>query len=468
MLNHLFATNQFDAVVKAAENHRKHFGPDEWEVNYNCARALSFLKQDAEAEKMFHEANRTAKKTWDKEQTAYAQAVFYIQNNKMAAALREIDAFLANTTPRAKHALFYFLKATIHLNGKHPQYEIALAQLDKGLDLNPHFERALKLKALVLEQQDKKPELIAVLRQIIEVDPQPALSKRLVSLLFEEGQLDQAYATLSGLQEKTADHFYDLALISWRLKQNDKALSHVDQAIKLNAEFARARLLRLEILLTSDRKIEALNHLKTWITTGKDAKAFSILSMLAGSNTIAARDAIDLLESLQSQTTIQKEVHSFLGDLHAMTGNYRAAEKSYRYFLRALGKTDKPMGLKAMYNLGFVQWKQGNIKEALAEVTKAHSVDQKNALITNFLAFLYTQQGDRNKVKKAKELLQHAQNMDAGEDHIPHLPSLLAAQEQAYKLSPFWANLDAAKINTPAPALDSHATMTMRDPDLSI
>lgn len=145
-----------------------------------------------------------------------------------------------------------------------------------------------------------------------------------------------------------------------------------------------------------------------------------------------------------------------------MTGDYKSAEKSYKYFLRTLGKNDRAMGLKAMYNLGFLHWKQGNIKQAVAEISKAHSIDQKNALITNFLAFLYTQQEDRKKVSRAQELLQHAKNMQAGEeDHIPELSSLLTAQANAYKLSPFWSSLDAKRLQLKAPALDSQITVTM-------
>ena len=469
MLTHLFSTNQFEQVAAIAEKHRERFGKDNWEINFTAARALSSLKRNDEAEKMFLEASRCAKQTWDKEQATYALAVFYIQNQKHSDALKEIDVFLANTPPRAKHALFYFLKATIHLNTKQPQFETALAQLEKGLELNPHFERALKLKALVLEQQDKKPELILVLRKIIEIEPDAALTKRLVSLLFETGQLDQAYKTLAELHEKTADHFYDLGLIQWKLKRYDRALAHVDQAIKLNPEFARARLLRLEILLNADRKTEALNHLKHWITHGKDLKAFSILSMLTSNNTLAASDAIGLLQSLQGTSRAQKEVNSFLGDLYAMTGDYKAAERSYKYFLRSLSKDDRAMGLKAMYNLGFLHWKQGNIKQAVAEISKAHSIDQKNALITNFLAFLYTQQEDRKKVTRAKELLQNAKDMKIDEeDHIPELSSLLTAQANAYKLSPFWSSLDETKLHIKAPPLDSHITMTMKSQNLEI
>lgn len=469
MLNHLLTTNQFEETAKAAEHYRAKYGKDDWEVNLCAARALSALKETDRAQEMFIEASRSAKKTWDKEQTTYAQAVFYIQNQKLAEALQKIDSFLAETTPRGKHALFYFLKATIHLNGQHPQFETALTQLNKSLELNPHFERSLKLKALVLEQQDKKSELIPVLRQIIAIEPQAALSKRLVSLLFELGRLNEAYEALADLHDKTADHFYDLALISWKLKNHTQALGHVNKAIEINKEFARARLLKLEILLTSDRKLEALSHLKNWIVVEKDTKAFSILSMLTGSQTITPRDSIGLLESIAATSSAsQKEVHSFLGDLHAMTGNFKAAEMSYRKFLRALSKDDKAMGLKAMYNLGFVQWKQHNLKAALAEVSRAHSIDPKNALITNFLAFLYIQQGDKLKVKKARELLETAQHMEAGEEPIPQLSSLLAAQESAYKLSPFWSNLDAAKITIEQPPLDSKTTLTAHTPEFSI
>ncbi len=303
------------------------------------------------------------------------------------------------------------------------------------------------------------------------------MDNKTITQLFEASRKLQA-AKEAEIEEKSADHFYDMALISWKMKRHDQALTHVEQAIKLNTEFSRARLLKLEILLTSDRKTEALNHLKGWIVKNKDAKTFSILSMLTGSSTVSPQEAIALLESITNQPSIQKEIHSFLGDLHALTGNYKAAEKSYRYFLRALGKSDRPMGLKAMYNLGFVQWKQGNVKEALTEIGRAHSLDQKHPLITSFLAFLYTQQEDKHKVRKAKELLELARNIEQNPDQTPselcmagktsNLSSILAAQADAYKLSPFWLNLETSGIQPEVPKLDSHVTMTAQNTGLCI
>lgn len=462
VVSYLLTTNQFQEAADAAERYRKHYGHQDWDVNLSAARALSALKKDDLAEKMFAEASKTAQRSWAQEQTAYAQAVFYIQNNKFAHALTQIDQFLEKNTPRSKHALFYFLKATIHLNGLYPNHEAALAELNKGLDLNPQFDRALKLKALVLEQQNKKDELVPVLKRIIEMDPQAALSKRLVSLLFELGRLDEAYVTLAQLQETTADFQYDLALLSWKLKQNHRALNHINEAIKLKSEFARARLLKLEILFTSDQKAEALNHLRNWIKSDKDSKTFSLLGMLINNKIIAPQDAINVLESLHDATHHRKEVLSFLGDLYTISENYKLAEKSYKTFIKHLAKSDKQLGAKALYNLGFVAWKQGNIKEALAEVSKAHSIAPNNPLITNVLAFLYTQQEDKQKRQRAKDLFQMAQTHQEPLAPQTHLTSLLSAQARAYTFSPFWSHLDEVATTPEQPKLDFISTTTIK------
>ncbi len=463
LVNYLLSDNQFEQAASAAKRYRAMYGNTDWDVCLAEARALCALKRDDEAEKMFFEARSAANRAWAHEQIAYAQAVFYIQNNKFSDALTQIDHFLNNNTPRAKHALFYFLKATIHLNGTYPEYDTALAQLDKGLELNPNFDRALKLKALVLEQQNKKPELIAVLKRIIELDPQPQLSKRLVSLYFELGKLQDAYNLLAKLAENTSDAQYDLALLSWKLKNNTQALAHINQAIKLNNDFARARLLKLEILLSSEQKVEALNTMKGWLQTDKEAKSFTMLGMLLASNTISSTDALGILESIQHNTHHHKEVFSFMGDLYTVCNNYKAAEISYKKFIKHLAKKDRHLGVKALYNLGFISWKQGNIKQALAEVTKAHELAPKNAQIANVLAFLYNQQEDKQKIQKAKDLLTLAATHATDTQLATPLTQLLSQQARIYTFSPFWSHFEAfSKQQETISGLDTTTTTTVQ------
>lgn len=463
LVNYLLSNNQFEQAASAAERYRKMYGSGDWDVNLAFARALCALKKNDDAEKMFFEARSAAQRAWAREQIAYAQAVFYIQNNKLTQALTEIDHFLENNTPRSKHALFYFLKGTILLNNMYPDFEGALAQLDKGLELNPNFDRALKLKALVLEQQNKKPELVAVLKRVIELDPQPQLAKKLVSLYFELGQLDQAYNVLSELKETTPDSYYDLALLSWKLKNNTQALSHINQAIKLNTDFARARLLKLEILLSSDQKVEAMSTMKQWLTSDKEPKAYSMLGMLLATNTISPTDTIALLEEVAKNTKHHKETFSFLGDLYTVSENFKSAEISYKQFIKHLTKKDKHLGVKALYNLGFVSWRQGNVKQALADVSRAHELAPKNPQIANILAFLYTQQPDKQKVAKAKELLSLASTHAQATEVTAPLTQLLSEQSNMYTFSPFWSHFEALKRPAPEPTPDTSMTTNAQD-----
>jgi tetratricopeptide (TPR) repeat protein len=461
LVNYLFSTDQFEAASTAANNYRLIYGADEWAVNFAAARSLSAQQKNDLAESMFEEAQRTAKKTWAQEQTTYAQAIFYIQTKKPHLALAQVDRFLENNPPRAKHAPFYILKATVHLNSTHPNLEQALSQLNKGLELNPHLERGLKLKALVLEQQNKKFELVEVLQKLTEIEPQQALFKKLVSLFFELEKFQEAYAILSKIPEQTADHLFDLALLSWKLKETDRALVHINEAIKVNPEFSRARLLKLEMFLSSNRKTEALNHLKDWIIVDHNAKVFSVLATLTSANIVSPKEALTILTPLQKNRLMQKEIHSFVGDLHVLTENYKAAEHSYRNFIKSLSKADKNLGIKAFYNLGFIQWKQENIKGALGEISKAHSIAPKNSLISSVLAFLYTQQEDKTKMKFAKKLLRSTQENPHGDNHA-HLNSLMTAQENAYRFSPFWSHFDKI-MNKQQNTLFEHSITTTQN-----
>ena len=469
LVNYLLTNNQFEQAANAATRYRAMYGTTDWDVNLAAARALCALKRNDEAETMFFEARSAAHRAWAQEQIAYAQAVFYIQNNKFTQALTQIDYFLDNNTPRSKHALFYFLKATIHLNNLYPDFDSAVAQLDKGLDLNPNFDRALKLKALVLEQQNKKPELVAVLKRVLEFDPQPSLAKKLVSLHFELGQISEAYNVLATLQEKTSDYHYDLALLSWKLKNNTQALTHINKAIQLNADFARARLLKLEILLSSEQKIEAMSTMKHWLTTDKEPKSYTMLGMLLASNAISLTDTIALLEDVARTTKHHKETFSFLGDLYTVSNNYKSAELAYKQFIKHLAKKDKHLGVKALYNLGFVSWRQGNVKQALADVSKAHDLAPKNPHIANILAFLYNQQPDKQKAQKARELLSLASaHRQEGDMTVP-LAQLLSEQARVYTFSPFWSHFEAFQKPVETLPLDTTITTTAQheEKDLS-
>ncbi|MCK4499463.1 tetratricopeptide repeat protein, partial [Candidatus Babeliales bacterium] len=101
---------------------------------------------------------------------------------------------------------------------------------------------------------------------------------------------------------------------------------------------------------------------------------------------------IDTLETLNKQHPQSQIIVSALADLNLAEGNDKHALKAYKK-LATLIKNGSTLQAKTLHQIGFAQYRLGNIKEAIDSLKKAleHNPDFNAA--NNMLAYLYAQEG---------------------------------------------------------------------------
>lgn len=144
-------------------------------------------------------------------------------------------------TPRQRSEAFLLLS---QIAQSQKDYANALSYVDQA-DAPEDAIRAGSRKALILAEQGKLPEARAALEAIPEDQAEDARTKvsLIVSLLRENGQVQQAYDVLSDAVQrypKDAELLYDKALLADRLGQYDVMERDLRQVIALNPQYHHA------------------------------------------------------------------------------------------------------------------------------------------------------------------------------------------------------------------------------------
>jgi tetratricopeptide (TPR) repeat protein len=405
IVQHLIGVGRYDDAIANSQVYLDRYGSN-WEVHIARALAFDAVGKPDHVERELDAARGATDDAMAHERIVYSRAVFFSQQHRYAQAVKELDEFFAKNNIRAKHAPLYLLKGTICLQQQPSDSKMALQALDEALALCPTFERPLRLKAIVYEQMGDKQALAQTLRRLIALDKhvQPPLVKRLVSLLFELEQWDDAYGYLKELDEKSSNHYFDLALLSWKMQNGPRALEHLEKAICQDSSSVRAQLLKLEILMADNKRREALNQFRSWLQTDKTKRAFAALATCTD-RMFPRKEVIGLLISLRGCKGIEREIVSLLGDLYTLDKQYRHAEKCYNRFVKLSDTSSRAHRVKALYNLGYLSWCQKDLERACGYLDKARALDPENSAILTMLASLYAKRPGKRSARAAQAML---------------------------------------------------------------
>lgn len=417
--------------------------------------AQSYLNtdQDTKAETLFESL---ATDYPDNEQVAYFSCLSKLKRNDLDAAMVSIDTALSNFALRSRHFLFYLLKSKILVQQN--KLQEALTVIEKSIEQFPRFDRAHLFKAVLLEQMGSINEAIQGYKKFLDiVGHDEAVEKQLVQLLFSQNHYGEAlkYLKRANNSKTTPECCCDIGVIEFKGGNYHKALEHFNEALKLNAAFTKARILKIETLLQLKKTGDALQTTYEWLTKEPTNKTALHTFMLLRKAGVQPHALIKKLTALQA-TTKSLTLSACLADLYMETHKTKLAEDCYNSMLK---QTNDPTTLsKILFHLGYVYFitKRNEMTEKTLKKALKHTPSYPSAY--NLLAYYYAENNQIKNLPEALALIDQALAMVPNcyyyLDTKGYIMYKLGNNEQALELFK-----QAERINPQDPVIKNHISL---------
>lgn len=364
----------------------------DWETILMGARAYEMIGMLTKAEKLFDKAMEDHA---DKDQVVYHRVMHSIKRGHVDQAKKLIDKFLSSSNPKARHSIFYQLKAAISMQSDEPNLDEAFAAINESLKLNPRSEKGLRMKLLIFEQLKKnkkhvnQDDLIKTYKAACSVTEDKALKKALIDRLFKAGHFKKAYEELLNLEEETAEHFFDLALLSFKFGNLDESLEHAHKALSKDKNFIKAQMLKLEILSEQKSPKTEKFALEWFKNKGNKSVARKALLHIIKIG-IASPEVLKTLEKDLQENKNNLEAMACLADAYMLTTNYEKALVVYEKLQRSLPPDFSNILLKAnlVYSTAAAAYLSGRIDVSKSKLKNYQRIGRVVPEAFNLMAIL--------------------------------------------------------------------------------
>lgn len=401
-VRHLFETGALEELIKLPLFGAKEREKVDWETLLCGARAMDMVGQSKRADELFAYLTKVA---GDKDQVAYFDVVRMLKRGDRDKAIERSEAFLKGTTLKARHAMFYQLEAAAYLQGSSIDLNKAMEKIDKSLELNPGSEKGWQTKVVLHEKLGQVDEAIKALKSLVGLVDDVGLRKTLVERLFRQGKFADAIVELEKVAEETPEHYFDLALLSWKGGDWKKALGKLGESLALNPRFRKSRMLKLEILIAKNERAQVSDLFREWLVADpENAEVVGTLLGLTGYG-FSLTDLTSVLDGILQERPVDKLVLSVAGDVAAGARDYRKAVDWYNRLLKLVGG-DRAIAARTMYRIGFCLNALGESDRAIKMAEQAIVQDAELAEAYNLLASIYAE--TQNLLEKALEFANKA------------------------------------------------------------
>lgn len=401
----LFESGKFFELVKMPFFSKIEESKD-WETILMGARTYEMVGMLTKAEKLF---DRAMENHADKEQVVYHRIMNSLKNGKSAKAEKIIDNFLKSSTPKARHSIFYQLKAAINLQSQNPDLEVALSAINNSLALNPRSEKALRIKLLILEQTRKNKkmidfsDLIQTYKLACSVTEDKNLKKALINRLFKLGRYSEAFEELKEISEKTEESYFDLALLAFKSGNLKSALSYAQKAISVNKASVKAKLLKLEVLIEQKSDL-AEKFVLSWFAERKNrtAERKAVLHLIKNGD--YTDKLIYALENDLENNSDDVEAIACMADAYLMIKNYERAFELYtelNSLLDSSNLSNLQIKAKVVYSQALSAFLSGRKDQALRMLETCINLGRVYPEIYNLMAAIQLHENDKKKLNLA-------------------------------------------------------------------
>jgi len=346
-----------------------------------------------------------------------ALAVFYAKTRQPEKAVTELES-LESSRPKDRWIKVALAETLLSL-GRVKDAAIPTQEL---LSADANDPSGLVLNGRILTSEHKYPEARAILEKAIQGGPNSAdayfylgvaqsamgmSTEAKVSLEQARKLSPGAAAPEAALAELDASHghYYEAENLANAHPNDPRA-----ELLGAEAELAKGNLQKAEQMAQAslDRQpanLSALNVLTdVYLREGKAPQALSRLSSLVSEHPRNARLQLLLAKTYYQQKDIAKaeasvrqaisldpempDAHSLLGNIDSANGLKDEAAKEFKAEIVTMpSNTPSYLLLASLYS------EQGNWKEEISTLEKAHTMDPSSPYVANNLAFLYMEHG---------------------------------------------------------------------------
>lgn len=448
----LFESGKFFELIKMPFFSKIEESKD-WETILMGARTYEMVGMLTKAEKLFDKAMENHA---DKEQVVYHRIMNAIKASNTTKAEKIIDQFLKTSTPKARHSIFYQLKAAINMQEISPNLEQALQSINKSLELNQRSEKALRIKLLILEQMRKNKkeidyqDLIQTYKLACTITEDKNLKKALINRLFKIGRYSEAFEELKEISDKTEESYFDLALLALKTQNLKNALFYAQKAIDLNKASVKAKMLKLEILI-EQKSENAQKFALSWFAEKKNRSAERKALLHLMKNGIMSDEIVSALENDFKTCPKNIEAIACMADAYMMIKKYEEAYKLYSKLEPVIDSSFADMQLKAklIYSVAISAYLSGQRELSLSKLEKFIKLGAIYPEIYNLIAMIKLHEKD--KINALQAIFYSKKAISENPTDVHFLRTLIFALIKAGKLTQ--ANYVTFSANTLDPFL---------------
>lgn len=414
---YLAANNNFSSIVELIPKYDERF-KNNLEIQLLFALALETTGNKSEAERRMVALNEQYKTN---QELAFKVIQLYLMRAEPENALKVIDNLL-NSAHKPNNYVFYFLKAQafLQLNKKAE----ALTTVQYCIQSFPKFDKSWLLYAALQEQHGKIEEAIKGYNNYLQIttDATGEIQKHLLQLTFKNNltkKLSQKKET--GLKEQAFTLF----------EQNSftKALHSINSYLEKNNSDTQARLLKIQLLISTRKIDEAAQLLKEWSLESTDAKVWLKTLHLLSYLGLPYKKGLQLLQTIEKQKGSTSEVLLYQSDLALRDNNQTLAlhllQRAYKNTLIGPIKASIALQISLIY-LDQKQW-----VDAKKIIEDALTVDQNYLPLHNVLAYLYSTK--LKNTSRAMELIETVLQKDPENPHFLDTKAFIYYKQRDFK-----------------------------------
>ncbi len=387
-LQALFDGERFSTLVKTYEDNKKKIDTlcsKNHMIKAYLAQAYLAVNKEPKAQALFQELIRDH---GNDVQMCYFAAVGYLKTKRLPAAVKLLQECIANVELKNKHYLFHFLLSKAHLEANRPTE--AMVSIEQSIAQFPKFDRGWLFKAILHEQQGKINEAIQGYKKFLAITGRDqSIEKQLVQLLFNQQRYGEAADYLKKLSVDSPEYCFDLALVQSKSGNYAEALPSINKVLALSPTLEKAKLLKLEILLNSDKTDDALTSLQEWLTTEPHNMGALHTFTLLRQGGVPVPKLITALETIQIKHPASIGIAAALGDL-ALEINQ--PEKALTHYAQAATHTKhNQLKSRIYFQRCYIMLNQKDYPALTAELAKAEQENCTDHALLNLQACYFGQ-----------------------------------------------------------------------------
>ena len=329
-----------------------------------------------------------------------------------------------------QHLLSYFFLGLSYYGLE--QYELALNQFQKALDLNPGFERSRVLVAMTLLKQKRLDDAIIEIQKVLRVNPNNAYAHNILgSAYLADGQYDKGMAELEAATEldpTLADAHMKRGIFHLAKGQGAEGEADLVKAVAAAPEVLNGRLMLVTHYLRQKNYSAAIQNLQD----GMDgSKADALLNNYLAAAYFSQKKPEMAIAALQVAKQVNPEYltpYFNVASYYASQSEYNKAIAEYQLVVTKDSQNIRALlGIAALYNVqgketelddiygqieatgseqGFVaaaryQLKKKDLTETLAIVDRGLQVHKDSIPLLELKGGLHLQQKQLDKAESA-------------------------------------------------------------------